>query len=153
MKWGWGWDRDYTKTTEIVGSVRPGTLYYKYVRNYFKFNLRRESEVVKIKTMLILFWMTYSLFLWITKKKNVFLIFFLVVVFEVDGDSCFFVELKCSQFKILCNFQVYSNVICLYLCIYTYIYVYVHIYVCMYIYIFNIVPSGSSFKFEVISLF
>ena len=28
------------------GSVRPGILYYKYARNYFKINLR-ESEVVK----------------------------------------------------------------------------------------------------------
>ena len=64
---------------------------------------------------------------------------FLVIVFDDGGGSCFFIELKCSQFKILCKFQVYSNVICLYLC--------------MYIYILNIVSSGSSFKFEVISLF
>ena len=63
-------------------------------------------------------------------------LFFLVVVFKV-GDLVFL--LKCSQFKILCKFQVYSNVICL------------HLYV--YIYFLNIVPSGSSFKFEVISLF
>ena len=117
MEWGWRWDRYYTNTTEIVGSVRPGTLYYKYVRNYFKFNLRRESEVVKIKTMLILFWMTYSWFLWRTKKKCVpyylWWLFSRLVVVLV----CFFLLLTCSQFKILCKFQVYSNVICLYLCV------------------------------------
>ena len=41
-------ETDITQTQQKQwGSVRPGTLYYKYVRNYFKFNLRRESEVVK----------------------------------------------------------------------------------------------------------
>ena len=71
--------------------------------------------------------------------KKMCSLLFLVVVFEVGGGSCFFIDLKCSQFKILCKFQVYSNVICL------------HLYV--YIYFLNTVPSGSSFKFEVISLF
>jgi len=71
-------------------------------------------------------------------KENVFLIF-LVIVFDDGGGSCFFLQLTCSQFKILCKFQVYSNVICLYLC--------------MYICFLNIVPSGCSFKFEVISHF
>ena len=63
--------------------------------------------------------------------------FFLVVVFEVGG-SCFIVDLKCSQFKILCKFQVYSNVICLYLCICVCVCMcmYVCMCVCVYIYIY-----------------
>ena len=114
MEWGWRWDSYYTNTTEIVGSVRPGTLYYKYARNYFKFNLRRESEVVEKQC-------SYSFERHIAdfyeELKKMCSLFFLVVVFEVGGDSCFFIELKCSQFKILCKFQLYSNVICLYLCV------------------------------------
>ena len=109
-----------------MGSVRPGTLYYKYARNYFKFNLRRESEVVEKQC-------SYSFERHIAdfyeELKKMCSLFFLVVVFEVGGDSCFFIELKCSQFKILCKFQVYSNVICLYLCIC------VCVCVCVYIYI------------------
>ena len=68
-----------------------------------------------------------------------FLIFFLVFVFDGGGGSCFFIQLKCSSFKIPCKFQVYSKVICLYL----------YMYICF----LNIVPSESSFKFEMISLF
>ena len=119
-------------------SVRPGTLYYKYVRNYFKFNLRRESEVVKKQCSYSFEWHIDDFYEELKKMCSLF--FFLVVVFEVGGGSCFFIDLKCSQFKILCKFQVYSNVICLHLCMYIYIF-------------FNIVPSVSSFKFEVISLF
>ena len=49
IRWHEGEDEtDIIQTQQKqCGSVRPGTLYYKYVRNYFKFNLRRESEVVK----------------------------------------------------------------------------------------------------------
>ena len=64
---------------------------------------------------------------------------FLVIVFDDGGGSCFSLQLTCSQFNTLCKFQVYSNVICLHLCVY----------ICF----LNIVPSGSSFKFEVISHF
>ena len=53
-------------------------------------------------------------------------LFFLMVVFKVGGGSCFFVELKCNQFKILCKFQVYSNVICLYLCVCVCVYIYIY---------------------------
>ena len=89
MKWNEGQDETdyYTNTTEIVGSVRPGTLYYKYVRNYFKFNLRRESEVVKKQC-------SYSFECHIAdfyeELKKMCSLFFLVVVFEVGGGSCFF---------------------------------------------------------------
>ena len=73
------------------------------MRNYFKFNLRRESEVVKKQC-------SYSFERHIAdfyeELKKMCSLFFLVVVFEVGGDSCFFIELKCSQFKVLCKFQV-----------------------------------------------
>ena len=104
--------------------------------NYFRFNLRRESEVVRKQCSYSFEWHIADFY---EELKKMYSLLFLVAVSEVGGGSCFFIELKCSQFKILCKFQVYSNVICLYLC--------------MYIYILNIVSSGSSFKFEVISLF
>ena len=120
MEWGWRWDRYYTNTTEIVGSVRPGTLYYKYARNYFKFNLRRESGVVKKQCSYSFEWHIADFYEELKKMCSLFICLFLVVVFKVGGGSCFLIELRCSQFKILCKFQVYSNVICLYLCMYIY---------------------------------
>lgn len=46
IRWNDGEDEtDIIQTQQKQwGSVRPGTLYYKYARNYFKFNLRRECE-------------------------------------------------------------------------------------------------------------
>ena len=104
--------------------------------NYFRFNLRRESEVVRKQCSYSFEWHIADFY---EELKKMYSLLFLVAVSEVGGGSCFFIKLKCSQFKLLCKFQLYSNVICLYLC--------------MYIYILNIVSSGSSFKFEVISLF
>ena len=87
--------------------------------NYFRFNLR-ESEVVRKQCSYSfewhIEWHSYE------ELKKMYSLLFLVAVSEVGGGSCFFIELKCSQFKILCKFQVYSNVICLYLCMYIYIF-------------------------------
>ena len=101
-------------------------------------NSAQEEKVRSWKKDAHILWMTHSLFLWRTERKCV-PYFFLVFVFDGGGGSCFFLQLKCSSFKIPCKFQVYSKVICLYL----------YMYICF----LNIGPSDSSFKFEVISLF
>ena len=78
----WIWNGMRVRIRQIItqtqqkywGYVRWGTLYYKYEKNYFKFNLRGDSEVVKKQCSYSFEWHIADFYEEL--KENLFLTFF-----------------------------------------------------------------------------